>query len=292
LYDFDLDVLTRLTNGNTTPAHDFFKDCVSLSHDGQWIAFHGAPDEADYGNYEIYKIRADGTGLAALTSTPGDLSAHPGWSPDGTEIVHVKLTGGIADIYVIDSVTGAVKRRLTDTAFEDNDPDWSPDGTKIIFKSKRWSGKEQLAVMDADGDASVWPDGKNVMPLTANLDSDHDGVFSPDGQWVYFERYVGPGLWTDSIQFLWPPKDPLWAQANWEIRKVRADGLEETLLKPPYPGIGSEWLPLSERSAEGGTVFLRSWGLEYSVVHRVPPAGGPAVPLVPELTFVTFMDWK
>lgn len=64
------------------------------------------------------------------------------------------------------------------------------------------------------------------------------------------------------------------------------------LLTPAYPGIAADWLPVSEQSAEGGHVYIRNWGLEYQVVMRIPPAGGPAVQLVPELTFVTYMDWK
>lgn len=294
VYDCVLESLTRITNGITTPAHDFYKDCVSLSHDGQWIAFHGAPTETDYGNYEIYKIKTDGTLLTQLTSTAGVLVGHPGWSPSGTEIVYAEFTGGggASDIKVMNSTTGALVRRLTNNAYEDNDPDFSPDGTKIVFKSKRWTGLEQLATMDADGDSAIWPNGKNVVRLMSNTYSDHDGVYTADGQWILFERYVGPGLWTDSIQLLWEPDDPEWCETNWVNRAVKPDGSGEMLLSDAYPCINSEWLPVGERSTEKGYTFLRVWGMEYSVVQRIPADGGEPVPLVPELTFVTFFDWK
>jgi Tol biopolymer transport system component len=293
VYDFDQLELTRLTNGTTTPEHALFKDGVSISHDAQWVAFHGSPDKDDPGNYELYKIRTDGTGFTRLTDTPGVLTGHPAWSPDDTEIVYVKF--GIpegADLYVLNAGTGSTIRRLTDTTFVDSHPDWSPDGSRIVFKSTRWTGKEQLALMDADGDAAIWPNGKNVIRLTANEFSDHYGVFTPDGEWIHFSRYIGPGSWLDHFEYHWPPKDPKWCEPNWEMRAVRTDALKEILCADPYSCIRAEWFPREERSKDKGLVFIRAWGMEYSVIFRAQPGGGDPVTLLPEMTYVTHLDWK
>ncbi len=293
VYDFDCDSLIRVTDGNTIPAHDIYKDGVSISNDGQWVAFHGAPTWDDFGNYEIYKIRTDGALLTKLTNSAGVLDGHPAWSPDDSEISYSKFTNpDAADIFVMDPGNGMDLRRLTDTLTDENDSDWSPDGTKIIFKSKRWTGVEQLALMDSDGDSSTWPGGKNVVRLTDNIYSDHDGVYTADGEWILFERYIGPGFWTDSVALLWGPDNSLWCETNWEIWGVRPDGSEVKRLNLAHPCISAEWLPVGERSAENGCVFLRGWGLDYTEILRIPPGGGEPVRLIPDMTRVTYMDWK
>jgi len=293
VYDFDCDSLIRVTDGNTIPAHDIYKDGVSISNDGQWVAFHGAPTWDDFGNYEIYKIRTDGALLTKLTNSAGVLDGHPAWSPDDSEISYSKFTNpDAADIFVMDPGNGMDLRRLTDTLTDENDSDWSPDGTKIIFKSKRWTGVEQLALMDSDGDSSTWPGGKNVVRLTDNIYSDHDGVYTADGEWILFERYIGPGFWTDSVALLWGPDNSLWCETNWEIWGVRPDGAEVKRLNLAHPCISAEWLPVGERSAENGCVFLRGWGLDYTEILRIPPGGGEPVRLIPDMTRVTYMDWK
>ena len=76
------------------------------------------------------------------------------------------------------------------------------------------------------------------------------------------------------------------------VAGVRPDGSQERLLSEAHPAINAEWLPVGERSFEKGYVFIRTWGMEYSVLHRVSADGGEAVPILPELTNVTYFDWK
>jgi hypothetical protein len=294
LYDFDAEELSRVTDGHTNPEHAFFKDNVSISPDGRWIAFHGSPDSEDWAHYEIFKIKADGTSLTKLTDNVL-LDGHPAFSPDGTRIAYVtflRLEGG--DVFIMDAQTGAVLRRLTNSGGDENDPDWSPDGKKIVFKSKRWTGKEQIAVMDADGDAAQWPGGKNVVRLTDNAFSDHDGVLTSDGNWVLFERYVGSGEWTESVGISgWEPKDERWLRVNWEVYAVRIDGKQEKKIIETPPAMGAQWLPVGERSTDAaGVVLIRSYGVDYNVIVRTTLDGATDARLVPELTNVGYIDWK
>jgi Tol biopolymer transport system component len=64
------------------------------SPDGSRIAFnsilhHNAQSESEFGQYEIYVMNADGSGVTRLTNlaTPDRALRYPSWSPDGQRIV-------------------------------------------------------------------------------------------------------------------------------------------------------------------------------------------------------------
>jgi TolB protein len=118
-----------LSNNYVTALHEGDDAFPSWSPLGDWIAFTGSHD----GDYEIYKIHPDGTGLTQLTHSPGN-DAHPKWSPDGQWIAFASNrsgfkdeTGGMSDgeIYVM-RADGSGTRKLTDNTFEDGTPAWAP----------------------------------------------------------------------------------------------------------------------------------------------------------------------
>jgi TolB protein len=91
----------------------------------------------DHGDYEIYTVKPDGTGIRRLTSSPGN-DAHQGWSPDGEQIVFASSRMGFKDeviytdapqpygeIFVMQS-DGSNVRQLTDNQWEDGTPAWQP----------------------------------------------------------------------------------------------------------------------------------------------------------------------
>jgi Tol biopolymer transport system component len=91
----------------------------------------------EQGNFDIYTIKPDGTGLKRLTSTPGN-DAHMGWSPDGEWIVFASSRMGFKDeaIYTaapqpygelfVMRYNGEDVRQLTDNQWEDGAPAWQP----------------------------------------------------------------------------------------------------------------------------------------------------------------------
>jgi TolB protein len=82
------------------------------------IAFDSNRD----GNYEIYVMNADGSGVRQVTTGGG---ADPAWSPDGTKIAFESDRDGNFEIYVMNS-DGSDLRRLTTSPGDDLHPAWRP----------------------------------------------------------------------------------------------------------------------------------------------------------------------
>ena len=91
----------------------------------------------DNGDYEIYTIAPDGTGLKRLTTTTGN-DAHQGWSPDGEHIVFASSRMGFKDegvytdapqpygeLFVL-RADGTGVEQLTDNQWEEGTPAWRP----------------------------------------------------------------------------------------------------------------------------------------------------------------------
>jgi Tol biopolymer transport system component len=178
--------LTRLTN-NTWNDTD-----PTWSPDGSRIAFSSNRP----GNYEIYTMRSDGTGVTRLTNNP-DPDASPDWSPTGTKIAftslrHPPLVGAPGfDIYTMNT-DGSGLKQLTSRPnpqcpCQTNDwPNWSPDGTQIAFASDR-SGIEtndfEIYTMNSDG--------SGLKRLTFSPDLDISPTWSPNGSKIAFASTRG-----------------------------------------------------------------------------------------------------
>ena len=116
--------ITNLTNGSD--------DFPTWSSRGDRIAFTGF----ETGDFEIYTIRPDGTGMRQLTHTHGN-DAHQVWSPDGKWIAFVSSRMGWKDegkmggtqpygeIFVM-RADGTDVRQLTDDQWEEGVASWAP----------------------------------------------------------------------------------------------------------------------------------------------------------------------
>ena len=117
----------------TTDAYDTFP---GWSPRGDLIAF----TRWQNGDFDIYSIRPDGTGLKRLTTAPGN-DAHSSWSPDGAYLMFSSSRYGFKDeapladdqpqpygeIFLM-RADGTNQRALTDNQWEDGPGTWQPSG--------------------------------------------------------------------------------------------------------------------------------------------------------------------
>lgn len=127
------------------------------------------------GNWEIYTMNPDGSGLANLTRHPGE-DRNPAWSPDGTQIAFSSDREGDYDIYLMNA-DGSNLRKITSNVSWNQVPKWSPDGSRIAFVSDR-QGSWDIFVMNADGSGQVG--------LTSSSALDTNPTWSPDGSRIAF----------------------------------------------------------------------------------------------------------
>ena len=87
-------VILSLADGKIMPltGEDHWYNFPQWSPKGDAIMFTSDRD----GDFELYTIRPDGTGLRRLTNTPGN-DAHSIWSPDGEWIVFSSARMGFKD---------------------------------------------------------------------------------------------------------------------------------------------------------------------------------------------------
>jgi MYXO-CTERM domain-containing protein len=157
------------------------------SRDGKQIAFVSqrkldgtdAPSSPAVSN--IWRVNADGSGLAAVTKTAvtGTSSTSPRWSADGTQIVFTstrKLDGtdaastpGVSNVWRANA-DGTGLTALTTASvlnMDSNLPEISPDGRRIAFASSRNIDLTNTA--NLNNVSNIWTiniDGTSLAPLT------------------------------------------------------------------------------------------------------------------------------
>lgn len=125
---------------NLTPDSDANDGFPHFSPDGEWLAFRSGRD----GNFEIYRMDADGSNPRALTDHPAQ-DTFPAISPDGNRIAFSSNRDASEDeerhvfeLYIMEldeNSTADSVRRLTETDVRNAHPWFSPDGEWIAYTS-------------------------------------------------------------------------------------------------------------------------------------------------------------
>ena len=168
------------------------------------------------GNWEIYAMNADGSGVVRLTNNSAD-DWYPSWSPDGRRIAfHSDRDGdGNWEIYAMNADGSGVVRLTNNSADGWYPSSWSPDGRRIAFASldaiytmnadgsdlarltnnsayaPSWSpdGRRIAFYSRRDGNREIYAmnaDGSGVVRLTNNSAIDYYPSWSPDGRRIAF----------------------------------------------------------------------------------------------------------
>lgn len=95
----------------------------------------GAPQQG--GNFEIYSMNANGSGVTRLTTNP-TADFNPDWSPDGKQIVFERgVTGQPNQIFRMNADGTGLTQLTNNLVGRNTQPIWSPDGRRIVFQSLR-----------------------------------------------------------------------------------------------------------------------------------------------------------
>lgn len=131
--------------------HDPYDDADPVwSPDGKRMAFSSDRYPTDpnfpYGQYDIFVMNADGSGLVRVTQSPAS-DRSPSWSPDGRKIVYTSDANGIFNLYIAD-LDSSLIYPITNVLTGCFSPCWSPDGRKIAFTSFNRGGWDIYVLKD------------------------------------------------------------------------------------------------------------------------------------------------
>ncbi|MBS3818802.1 PD40 domain-containing protein [bacterium] len=163
------------------------------SPDGDQIAFYANPQ----GNYDIYLMNSDGSGVTRLTSSPATEKT-PAWFNDGQGLVFArsqkKLIRKKTFLFRIDIQSGKTKRLIPDSDQTQSIPNVSPKAPVITFTGKRTLGwdvalyhlKEKKVQFLHEGGKSCRarfsPDGQKLVYVSSQADGKGDiWLMNPDG---------------------------------------------------------------------------------------------------------------
>ncbi|MEO8287363.1 MAG: hypothetical protein ABI670_13140 [Chloroflexota bacterium] len=147
------------------------------------------------GNWDVWRVKGDGTGATALTNNPAD-DDWPVYSPDFTKIAFTSKRDGNEEIYVMNA-DGSSVTRLTNNAGRDYQPSWSPDSAKIVFTSERDSLNADIFVMNSNGSGQTRITVDPAPDVDPSWGDNNRLVFSSkrSGEWqIYTVNPDGGGL--------------------------------------------------------------------------------------------------
>jgi Tol biopolymer transport system component len=214
-----------------------------------------------YESYEIYRAKADGSGLTELTNSPG-YDAEATIAPDGL-IVFTSVRDGDMEIYSMQA-DGSNVRRLTRSPGPDGGPFFSWDGRKVAFRGRPLSAGAEMDDYQSLLKQGLWRptqlelfvmdrDGKNLAQVTRLGGANFAPSWHPDGKRLIFASNIAD------------PKG-----RNFDIYLVNLDGtgLERVTFNDTFDGFpmfspdGKHLVFASNRNAkaEGETnVFIAEW---------------------------------
>ena len=169
----------------------------AVSPDSKRIAYTW---DGNKDNYDIY-IKDLSKGTVSRLTRDDAPELNPAWSPDGKQLVFLRLSGDRAQV-VIKDIESSHERLLTETEtpistwladsnpyFGCHGPAWSPNGQEIVVADQETAGRGY-------GLYSVALETGARKELTAppGVERDTCPHFSPDGRSIAFVRYVSHGI--------------------------------------------------------------------------------------------------
>ncbi len=232
------------------------------------------------GDFEIFVMNVDGSGLRQITHSPGDDLA-PHWSADGRHLVFQSTRDGQSEIYRINA-DGTGQIRLTNHPGYDGRPNWSPAGNRIAWVAYR-NGGYRIWAMAADGSNPVqlssqpysfdpvW--SRDGGKIAFDADGDGDGwqemwLMSWDGsnqRWAYRYGLSGPSTTYDTLVGSWAPNGDIAYTAVHYVLYDERWYWDKSLLAAWDPAYPTAWYQLQPWPAK------TEWSPDWKTTDHFPP---------------------
>lgn len=124
--------IVRGRRGSRFGAIPPLRDAIAWSPDGLRLAFAGGSGRRD----ALYVVSSADGRVVRRIELDCDALACPAWSPVAESLVVVGWKAGRSDLWLVDIGTGGA-RRLTENAWDEDEPCWTPDGRTVTFVSDR-----------------------------------------------------------------------------------------------------------------------------------------------------------
>ncbi|SDF29615.1 winged helix-turn-helix domain-containing protein [Terriglobus roseus] len=161
--------LTMLSHNCEPLLRDLSVSSLSVSHDGEWIAYTLHPEGS------LWKSRLDGSERIQL-SAPGEFAKFPQWSADDRTLIYVRERNGENTIGRVNAAGGGA--RTTVAAIRDvRQIAYSPSGETVAFESQSGGNRLESAIFTLTlGDQKV-----EALPGGSGLSSPK---WSSDGRYL------------------------------------------------------------------------------------------------------------
>ncbi|MDE0425034.1 MAG: BamA/TamA family outer membrane protein [Candidatus Poribacteria bacterium] len=123
-----------------------FGRSLAWAPDGDKIAFIAKYHDANY----LLEVNILTEELTQYFELDFDNATSPDYDGSGERIIFAALKDGQTDLYIIELLTGEI-RRLTFDPFNDTHPSWHPTADKILYASER-GGKNRLVLIDLNSE--------------------------------------------------------------------------------------------------------------------------------------------
>ena len=134
----------KLQNKTELTKSDFIDAYPRFSPTGNVLTFTSTRS----GNFDIFRMSADGTGIFQLTDHPG-IDTRPSFSPDGSKIVYTSLRQGNYEIFIMNA-DGSNQKQVTSNSGKDDFACWHPDGKRIVYVGEV-KGKRDIYSISVEG---------------------------------------------------------------------------------------------------------------------------------------------
>ena len=236
---------------------------------------------------EIYRIRAESSGLTKLTTSWNNRA--PTWSPDGRRIAfirEVEFGWYLGDVWLMDADGSNPVQRTTSGGY--GSVAWSPDGTRLAVSDEGYYFARMSILDTAVGGMTLFtvegarrpawsPDGKKIAFIRPSGDDGYETVWVIDADGISERQLTAPGGFID-YQIAWTPDglEIIYTDAG-KIFAVRADGSarrqipSDVLVQGVQVSPDGKWLAV--------TTGLPAWK---PTVGYLPIGGGLVTPLMGE----------